>query len=201
MNHPKEWIEIMRYSPNGDKLAVGSHDNFIYLYNTVCDGKYTAHGILRGHSSYITALDWSIDSDYIRSSCGAYELLFFNPESKERQPGGASATTSTIWNTHTVKFGWYVDGIYPSGTDGSHINIVEMSKDQQIIASGDDYGLVNLYRSPCREDEKGNDPQARSYRGHSEHVTNIKIYGTAMSKMCSLGGQDQTLIQWKLKEE
>ena len=31
---PKEWIECMEYSPDGSKLAVGSHDNFIYVYNT-----------------------------------------------------------------------------------------------------------------------------------------------------------------------
>ena len=64
----------------------------------------------------------------IRSSCGAYELLFFDVDTKKQVPGGASATTSTTWENHTVKFGWFVDGIYPSGTDGSHINIVEMSK-------------------------------------------------------------------------
>mmetsp|Transcript_14203 Transcript_14203/g.10271 ORF Transcript_14203/g.10271 Transcript_14203/m.10271 type:complete len:86 (+) Transcript_14203:1692-1949(+) len=28
----KEWIECMAYSPDGDKLAVGSHDNNIYIY-------------------------------------------------------------------------------------------------------------------------------------------------------------------------
>ena len=189
LNHPKEWIEIMRYSPSGDKLAVGSHDNYIYVYNTSTDGKYKSHGRLKGHSSYITALDWSLDGSWIRSSCGAYELLFFDVEGKTQVPGGASATTSTTWASHTVKFGWFVDGIYPPGTDGSHINIVEMSKDQQIIATGDDYGLVNLYRSPCREDHK-----AKSYRGHSEHVTNVKIHGEEMETMCSLGGQDQTLI-------
>ena len=80
MNHPKEWIEIMRYTKEGDRLAVGSHDNFIYVYATSQngpDGKYKALGKLIGHSSYITALDWSIDGEWIRSSCGAYELLFF----------------------------------------------------------------------------------------------------------------------------
>jgi len=30
----KEWIECMQYSPDGDKLAVGSHDNNIYIYRT-----------------------------------------------------------------------------------------------------------------------------------------------------------------------
>ena len=194
-NHPKEWIEIMRYNPDESKLAVGSHDNFIYLYNTKPDGKYTPAGKLKGHSSYITALDWSQDGDWIRSSCGAYELLFFDPGTRKQVPGGASATVATQWDNHTVKFGWFVDGIYPPGTDGSHINIVEMSHDQQLIATGDDYGLVNLYRSPCREDHK-----ARSYRGHSEHVTNVKIWGDTAEIMCSLGGQDQTLIQWRQKQ-
>ena len=191
MNHPKEWIEIMRYSPDGTKLAVGSHDNFIYIYN-VGEGQYKPHGKLKGHSSYITALDWSVTGDWIRSSCGAYELLFFNPETNKQEPGGASATTSTVWDNHTVKFGWFVEGIYPAGTDGSHINIVDMSKDQTLIATGDDYGLVNVYRSPCREDHK-----AKSYRGHSEHVTNVKIFEDDNSMMFSLGGQDQTLIQWR----
>ena len=128
-NHPKEWIEIMRFNPDESKLAVGSHDNFIYLYNTTPDGKYTRAGTLKGHSSYITALDWSQDGDWIRSSCGAYELLFFDPGTRKQVPGGASATVATQWDNHTVKFGWFVDGIYPPGTDGSHINIVEMSHD------------------------------------------------------------------------
>lgn len=29
----REWIEVMAYSPNGEYLAVGSHDNNIYVYN------------------------------------------------------------------------------------------------------------------------------------------------------------------------
>ena len=82
MKHPKEWIEIMRFSNAADKIAVGSHDNYIYIYTTNPNGKYGVHGKLTGHSSYITALDWSIEGDWIRSSCGAYELLFFDPESR-----------------------------------------------------------------------------------------------------------------------
>jgi len=175
----------MRYSNDGSMLAVGSHDNFIYIYKTTAGGKYKPHGKLVGHSSFITGLDWSLDGEKIRSSCGAYELLFFDVENKKQDPSGASNTTSTTWTNHTVKFGWFVDGIFPAGTDGSHVNIVEMSKDQTLIATGDDYGLVNLYRSPCREDHI-----ARSYRGHSEHVTNIKIHGEQSETMCSLGGQD-----------
>ena len=29
-----EWIEVMAFSPDGAYLAVGSHDNYIYVYRT-----------------------------------------------------------------------------------------------------------------------------------------------------------------------
>jgi WD40 repeat protein len=30
----KEWIEALRFSPCGKFLAVGNHDQFIYIYDT-----------------------------------------------------------------------------------------------------------------------------------------------------------------------
>lgn len=35
MADSKEEIEDMKYSPDNTKLAVGSHDNFIYLYDVI----------------------------------------------------------------------------------------------------------------------------------------------------------------------
>jgi microtubule-associated protein-like 1/2 len=69
----------MSYSPDGNWLGVGSHDNTIYLYPIKKDGKYDAKKMqkLNGHSSFITAFDWCQESKWIRSVCGAYELLFF----------------------------------------------------------------------------------------------------------------------------
>jgi WD40 repeat protein len=73
----------MIYNPSQNMLAVGSHDNYIYLY-TVKANAYTKYaGPLKGHSSYICCLDWSSDGSYIRSNCGAYELLFFNVANKK----------------------------------------------------------------------------------------------------------------------
>ena len=71
-----EWSEAMCYSPCNEYLAVGSHDNFIYIY--LCKKKYKLFKKkMTGHSSFITALDWSQDSDWMRSTCGAHELLFW----------------------------------------------------------------------------------------------------------------------------
>lgn len=63
-----EWIECMVYSqPNAsgkqEWLAVGSHDNSVYLIDTVT---YKKTHKLNGHSSFITGLDFSIDN-FIRS--------------------------------------------------------------------------------------------------------------------------------------
>jgi WD40 repeat protein len=127
LKHAKEWVEEIRYSPDGSKLAIGSHDNFIYLYRTQADGKYKAIGKCRGHSSFITCIDWSLDCNTIRSVCGAYELLFFNTETAEQWTSGASGTVDTVWADHAAKFGWRVDGIFTPGTDGSHVNSVAQS--------------------------------------------------------------------------
>ena len=180
-----EWIETMVYSPCAKHLAVGSHDNTVYLLDTKTYKKVIK---LTGHSSFITAVDWAIDSKYIRSVCGAYELLFFDIGKKKRDPSGASNTIATVWGDQTCKFGWNVQGIFPSGTDGSHVNSVAMSSDQKLIASGDDYGLVNLYRNPLLEGHK-----AAMYRGHSEHVTSVKFSDDG-KYLFSTGGQDQTTI-------
>jgi hypothetical protein len=40
MTAPKEWCEVIRYSPNCQYLAVGGHDDTIYIYTITPEGKY-----------------------------------------------------------------------------------------------------------------------------------------------------------------
>lgn len=103
--------------------------------------------------------------------------------------GGASALTWVEWKDHSCKLGWSVEGIYPSGCDGTHINSVSHCKPLNIIATADDYGLVNVYRDPVRD----NFHKARSYRGHSEHVTKV-AFAREGEYLLSVGGMDQTVI-------
>ena len=90
--HSKEWIEVIRYSPDGQKLAVGSHDNKIYIYDTT---NYTLLGTCDKHNSFIVSVDWSLDGRFIRSVCGAHELLFFDANTYHQDTNGASNTTNT----------------------------------------------------------------------------------------------------------
>ena len=43
---------------------------------------------------------------------------------------------------------WSV-GIWPDGADGTDVNSVDRSHGKQLVATGDDFGNVNLYRYPC----------------------------------------------------
>ena len=184
----QEWIEAMEYSPDGSKLAVGSHDNNIYIYSSA---DYKLLGKCTKHNSFIVSVDWSKDGNFIRSVCGAHELLFFDGNSYNQDTSGATNTVETEWATSHAKYGWLVDGIFPSGTDGTHINSVDFSKDHSLIATGDDYGLVNIFRNPCRGGHK-----PISLRGHSEHVVRV-LFHKNDSYLFSVGGYDQTLMQWK----
>ena len=108
----------------------------------------------------------------IRSCCGGYELLFSDLNSKAQDTEGPDNTVDTEWANHSVKFGWRVEGIFPPGTDGTHVNSVEESKDHSLIAIGDDDSLIKFYRNPIKEGHL-----AKVYRGHSEDVTAVRFHG------------------------
>ena len=183
----KEWNEVIAFSPDQSMLAVGSHDNNIYIYNT---SDWSLKGTCKGHSSYIMALDFCTHNNYLRTNCGAYELLFWTMNDCAQDPSGRTNTTPVVWATSTVKFGWNVEGIYPKGCDGTHINGVAGSHDGTLLACGDDYGLVTLFNDPAR---RGCTP--RAYRGHSEHVVRT-MFSDDDSMLWSIGGYDQTVMQW-----
>lgn len=183
-----EWIETMSYSPDGKKLAVGSHDNRVYMYDTT---DYKCIGKCDKHNSFVVSVDWSECCTYLRTVCGAHELLFYTAEDCKQDPSGASNTKGTKWYTSSAKYGWLVTGIFPGGTDGTHINHVDFSDCGKLIVTADDYGLVNVWRNPARVGAK-----PISLRGHSEHVVRTRF--TKGSKyIISVGGYDKTIMQWE----
>ena len=101
-----QWVEVCEYSPDGEYLAVGSHDNKIRIYSVSAD--YQLKATCAKHNSFITAVDWATDCSAIRTVCGAYELLFFDPMTGEQKTSGATETKDTEWCSQNCKFGWNV---------------------------------------------------------------------------------------------
>ena len=52
-------LDLSEYSPDGTMLAVGSHDNNIYIYSQDDCSKIET---LKGHNSFLVSVDWSADS-------------------------------------------------------------------------------------------------------------------------------------------
>ena len=192
LKESQEWCECARYSPCEKFLAVGSHDNNLYVYNVSDDGAYSLYKTFSKHTSYITALDWASDSSYVRTISGDYEKLYFNIADKTQDASGLSNTKDLQWATTTVKLGWNVQGVHPSGEDGTHVNQVQISPDNQLIVSCDAWGLINVFRNPAVD----NSHAAKSYTGHSEHVVRA-AFTPDSQRMFTIGGQDKALIQWK----
>lgn len=201
----KKWIEVMRYSPNGKLLAVGSHDRKIYIFTAP---EYTKKAICKGHGSYITHLDFSEDSKYLQSNCGAYELLFckyytetlcksrliqLGTSKDGKQIKSATAVRDVKWASWTCTLGWPVQGIWPECADGTDVNSVCRSQSGKVIATSDDSGLVNLFRYPCVTPGS----KAKSYRGHSSHVTSC-CFTQDDQYLLTTGGSDNCVLQFKL---
>lgn len=188
LNDPKEWIQAMAFSPDGSKLAVGSHDNRVYIYDV---GSYNRVATCSGHSSFITGLDWSTDSTCLHTVCGAYELLFWDASNGSQKTSGATELRNEEWSTWSTILGWPVQGIFGGIIDYTHVNSVDRSPDKSHLIVGNDYGFVEVFRYP-----NGEGAQSDAYRAHSEHVTNVK-YRPDASYIFSAGGYDQTVMQWK----
>uniref|UniRef100_A0A8C5T0B1 EMAP like 4 n=1 Tax=Laticauda laticaudata TaxID=8630 RepID=A0A8C5T0B1_LATLA len=118
-----EQLSVMRYTVDGTFLAVGSHDNFIYLYTVTENGrKYSRYGKCTGHSSYITHLDWSPENKYIMSNSGDYEILYWDIPNGCKLIRNRSDCKDIDWTTYTCVLGFQVfDKIYFSSKDMSII--------------------------------------------------------------------------------
>uniref|UniRef100_A0AAY5KBI3 HELP domain-containing protein n=1 Tax=Esox lucius TaxID=8010 RepID=A0AAY5KBI3_ESOLU len=181
-----EQLSVMRYSPDGSFLAVGSHDNFIYIYTVTESGRrYSRYGKCNGHSSFITHLDWSKDGKYIMSNSGDYEILYCKNryESKDRE-----------WASYTCVLGFHVMGVWLEGSDGTDINALCRSHSERMVAVADDFCKVHLFQYPCPKPKAPN----HSYEGHGSHVTNVR-FTHCDSHLLSMGGKDTCILQWRVK--
>ncbi|KRX05725.1 WD40-repeat-containing domain [Pseudocohnilembus persalinus] len=203
----KEAISDIKFSPNGDLIAFGSHDNAIYLYSHP-EMKAKCKP-LRKHSSYITHLDFSVSGKYLHSNCGAYELLYWdvgNEKTGKQITNGATELRDEKWNTLTTPLSWGTQGIWPKYSDGSDINTVSRSNstyskqdgppdNYHLLASGDDNSQVKVFRYPCIKKES----QYLLGKGHASHVTQVQ-WSNEDQYLFTTGGGDNCLFIWNVRK-
>ncbi|XP_030635536.1 echinoderm microtubule-associated protein-like 3 [Chanos chanos] len=190
-----EQLSAMRYSPDGSFLAVGSHDNFIYIYSVSEGGRrYARFGKCTGHSSFITHLDWSKDGKYIMSNSGDYEILYWDIAGGCKLLRNRFESKDREWASYTCVLGFHVMGVWMEGSDGTDINALCRSHSERVVAVADDFCKVHLFQYPCPKLKA----PSHKYEGHGSHVTNVRFTHND-SHLLSIGGKDTCILQWRIR--
>ncbi|ETV90518.1 hypothetical protein H310_14708 [Aphanomyces invadans] len=184
----KQPISVVAYSPDGVSLVVGAQDNSIYIYDV--PNEYAKRATFTKHKSFITHVDITSDSQYLRSNCGGFELLFADLTTGSHV-ASATALKNQTWHTcHTI-FNWYNQGAWPAVSTKTTVTASTASATTLVV--GDSQGVLKLFRFPCVRDGL----PSRAYSGHVGPVQCVS-FSQNRSYCVSAGLADHSLIQWKV---
>lgn len=185
-------INVVKFSPNNQYLAVGASDNNIFMYKV---NGWQRQGMLTAHKSPVIKIDWSTDSKYIHSNGYHLESFFFDVEARELMQNGKEITKTTRWATWTCLYGWQTIGIWTSNSTGLDINATCRSPDHQLLATGDDFGRLKIFKFPCYTKNANH----FNILGHANHVSNV-AFNSFGNKLFSTGKLDNTIMQWRVEQ-
>lgn len=91
---------------------------------------------------------------------GDREVLYYEAPRGKQQLIGQNDAEDIVWSTWTCVLGNSVQGVWPPYTDVTDVNAACVSHDGHVIATGDDFGFVKLFKYPSyvsnEEDKCGN---------------------------------------------
>ncbi|KAJ4460559.1 putative 77 kDa echinoderm microtubule-associated protein [Paratrimastix pyriformis] len=183
-------VAQVKFSPNSQLLATGNADSKINVYAAP---SWNLLGSMVGHHATVGFIDWSRDSQYIRSNSADCELLFWNAATRTQITATASMA-STEWSTNTCVITWAVQGIWPPDSDRTDINSIDLHPSRPLLAMGDDFRQVELANYPCIDRASAK----KTVKGHSEHVTNVR-WSRDGNRLVSCGGLDAGVFVWRLQ--
>jgi WD40 repeat protein len=195
----EEYISAVSFSPDDSKLATGSWDQQVRVYDVT---DWVTHKDKRllwtfsGNSSSVEHVQWSLRSEVLMSNSKACEMLYW-----EVATGARINKTSMLrdmeWDQWTCVLGWPVMGIWDPGYDQTDVNAVCQSHYHPCLTLADDYGQLKLMRYPLPVNYCA---AAASYRGHSAHVTNTRwLFDDSL--VISTGGNDYSIFQWRFQAD
>ena len=127
-------------------LAVASNDNFIDLYN---GRSFERTATCKGHSSFVTQIQWSADGEVLASVSGDYELLYWNGKTGEQLKDRCDRKP-TVAHTQTHPS---ISGTTPRTSSRCHTPLCDNRPltTAQIRAAGSGVGGVEVYPGLARE--------------------------------------------------
>lgn len=205
----KQSISVLRFSPDDQSLVVGSHDNSIYIYDV--SSNFTKRAVFSKHKSTVTQIDITSDSQYIRSNCGGFELLFADITTGSHV-ASATALRDQQWATCSTIYNWFNQGVWPSSnpTAAKHLQITASTAssirdagasssetEESIVVAGSTHGTLTMFKYPCFVKGAG----YKTYFGHTGAIARVELAGRggASTHCISIGSTDRCILQWRKK--
>ena len=187
-----KYLTVIKFSPNGELLVVGSSDFKIYLYNVLAN--YTMLATMSQHRSFITALDFSSDSSWLRSNCGGFELNYYEADTGMFIPNH-TRMRDIEWASQSCTMGWAVQGLWSPYRDGCEVTASDVNfmrkGEGMVVVSGDNFGRISLTKYPCTDSKA----ISKRYRATSSPITRI-AFNPLDSHVFAICGADKMILQF-----
>eukprot|EP00730_Choanoeca_flexa_P018870 TRINITY_DN9199_c0_g1_i3.p2 TRINITY_DN9199_c0_g1~~TRINITY_DN9199_c0_g1_i3.p2 ORF type:complete len:375 (+),score=71.52 TRINITY_DN9199_c0_g1_i3:1862-2986(+) len=177
-------LQVVSYSPCGQLLAVGSSDCCVDVYNT--DLRRVSY--CKTLSAGVTALDWTTDSRLVRVETEHFEVHFVHAQTGElvEEPEELNLyKRNGLLEQHN-------NGIWPPNAEKATVNCAAMAHGGSALATGDDAGLVKLFKCPVPAEHA----KHLEYSGHSDHITRL-AFTSDDAYLLSVGREDTCVLVWK----
>ena len=83
------------FSPDGRNLVAACRDYFLYVYDV--GSGYRKVAVMKGHSTFVTQLDFSEDSRTLQSNDAAREILYWDIEAGKQVSERAFRANCYTW--------------------------------------------------------------------------------------------------------
>ncbi|KAF4532363.1 hypothetical protein B566_EDAN003667 [Ephemera danica] len=173
-------INCVAFSPVGDMIALGSQNGSVYLFRVSRDGfSYKKHNKIRGGQA-LTALDWSVDGNFLQSASADYDLIYWDIKTMTSEKSPLSMK-DVKWFTHTCALGFLVSGLwnnryYPMS---SIVTTAHRAGAHDLLVSGDADGFLRLF---------------------SNHIATARFLQLDRS-VVTVGGSDAALMLWDVVDD
>jgi len=184
-------ICLVKYSPEGETLAVGAKDGAIYLY-AVLD-EFELIGRCVRHTQPVTNLDFSADGEWIRTNSMEQDICFFNSDDASLQ-SNLPAMRDVVWNSWSCVYNWHTKGAHRTAFKGERIvSLHAPNPTPTFVAIGTNYGYVRLNYFPCVTE----DAACHRFPAHAGEIAEVR-FSFDEKTLLSAGAVDRCVVQWKV---
>ncbi|GFY68472.1 echinoderm microtubule-associated protein-like CG42247 [Trichonephila inaurata madagascariensis] len=189
-------LYTLKYSPDGDTLAVGCADGNIYLFQTHSNGyMYKIDFVLPGNVP-ILMLDWSVDGSHLQAvftDNDYHDIAFWDLKRKEKIISAAELK-ELEWYKPNCTLGYKINGMWNNKhiPDAVHI-CCHVSNSKTLLAAGDKNGYIRLFRYPSTSDKA-------AYYEEKQCSTDVNVIQFLYddNHLISTGGPDGAIFVWRL---